>query len=826
MTDWPTEIHASQLDAWLDQLPPGVRVLSLDCFDTIIWRKTVAPQDVFFNLQASKRWQAAGIDAIVRGRAESNLHRSRYLLTGSGEVSIEDIYRAILPEDTSDQVIAAFVDEELAAERDHCFAFEPVLKLIERAHAKGLRLIVVSDTYLGRAQLQWLLAEVLGETAQLVDQVYCSSDIGYAKSGGAFQSVLRQEQLSSGALAHLGDNPQADWHAPAKLGIHATQLRQQCEAMETQLAARTNTALQLQPELRYRRGVPGASRALLATRAQCMAHQHDVPWRIGYGSLGPVFAAFSAYLQRRLEAMRATGQRVRVAFLLRDGYLLARAHAAFSGDDSAAQLRISRFTAIGASLQTRDDVLWWITNYVGETSIDLALPQLMLPAKIQRSILRRVREAQDPVRSLTEQVTRPDILRIIFRQSGLLRERLLTHLRSATGLQPGDALLFVDIGYRGTVQGRLRQILRDAMNVRLHGINLIASRTQEPHRDREGIIGPPADERLLLTMTRYVGLLEMMCTIAEPSTIDYAENGDAIRSKTGVKAAQSAVVDTMQDACLQYIQDLVALPDRCRPRLDTEEMASEVVAEIGRLIYFPSQDEIDCLSQFEFDVNLGSDVVLETTDLEAGLYEYRREGFAMLHRDSRDCRVSYPMEMRHMDITLATTLAAAHRFGLGISPASASYRHESVPLLIASRDNRHQKRDVAAHATHDGYFRLHLPLTDSFDSALLLGQRYQWLQLDSVSRIPMSVDAVAATPLEIGRDFFIDGGEVARGGLLHCNAGTMLFIPAGGAADHGRYMVRVVFRPLVTATSATAMHCAADTNGAPAQKQDEPCLQA
>ena len=44
------EVRAYELEGLLDRAPAGIEVLSLDCFDTLIWRSTNAPIDVFADL--------------------------------------------------------------------------------------------------------------------------------------------------------------------------------------------------------------------------------------------------------------------------------------------------------------------------------------------------------------------------------------------------------------------------------------------------------------------------------------------------------------------------------------------------------------------------------------------------------------------------------------------------------------------------------------------------------------------------------------------------------------------------------------------------------
>ena len=795
-----TEITADRLSTLLDAMPKGVRVLSLDCFDTIVWRKVAKPTDVFFALQDSALWQAHGITAPLRAKAEDAARRRKRLLVRSSEVTIVEIYRELLPS-LSEPERAEWVALELEAEKRHGFVFEPTLALIRAAHRRGLRVIVVSDTYFSHVQLRELLAALMGDEHRLIAQVHCSSECGGSKVNGMFKVVLQREKLKPAQVWHLGDNPKADLWAPQQLGMTGVHLRHHMPAVTAQLEQRERAALQLMPEIHRSAPMPSSFHAQLATRHGLMAG--DVRDRIGYGTLGPVMHAFTTWVRDRVAALAADGTPVKAAFLLRDGHLPARAMQALTGE-AWPLLRISRFTANAACLRARDDVVNLLAGMLSEKSMPALARQLLLPPALAESILAECQTASRPDEAFARRVLREDTLRTIFEASAAFRARLWTHVQRATGVQRGDTLVFVDLGYSGTVQTRLREIFQDEYGVRLHGLYLIASRALPDQVDRDGLIGPDwADERLVVAMTAYIGLFEMMCTMAEPSTVDYTDDGAPVYGASGAKATQSAAVERMQDACLRFVHDVAAVPARCKPATDRLELARQVVADLGRLIYLPDAQETECLSAFEFDFNLGTDLMLATADLETGLEEFRREGFALMNRDFTQLRISYPMELRHMDISLAITLMSLQRYGYGLSTSDASLRRETVPALVANAID-HSLGVVEAHATHDGFFSASLPMSSSFDMSLLLGHRYQWLQIESVSKVSMA-DSRETFPLEIGKDVLFDGVDAQPGGLLQCSPSAMLFLPACAPKDHGRFLVRVVYRPLVR-VDATADH--------------------
>ena len=69
-------VRASELPDLLDRAPTRVKYLSLDCFDTLLWRNCIAPRDVFADLPVAggglwPRAKAEARPAGVCGDAEN-----------------------------------------------------------------------------------------------------------------------------------------------------------------------------------------------------------------------------------------------------------------------------------------------------------------------------------------------------------------------------------------------------------------------------------------------------------------------------------------------------------------------------------------------------------------------------------------------------------------------------------------------------------------------------------------------------------------------------------------------------------------------------------
>lgn len=786
-------LNATELDGLLERLPKEIRVLSLDCFDTLFWRKVFQPSDVFFSLQKSLLWQSHGITAAMRVEAENQARKQRLLREQRQEVSLVDIYRTVLP-GASTELIAQAEADELACELEHGFGFEPVVRLVEQAYAQGLKVIVVSDTYFHSEQLKRLLSHAMGASSTLFDQIYCSSEIGYGKSNGMWPVVLKREKLQPHAVFHLGDNRIADQLAPSGLGICTGWLRNHTDDLQVQLNQRASAALQVMPELRHTHAVPSHFHAILAIHDP---ESESTPQKIGYRSFGPILYAFDQFISSEIQAMRDAEKPVKLAFLLRDGYMPALAYACHAVVDPGSQISVSRFAAIAASFRSRADVVELLVGDLSAKSLPVLARQLLLPKQKTEQLLTHARMSRQPELEFARLVLRNDTLKLIFQRSLAFRKRLLAHVQEKTGVQAGDTLVLVDLGYAGTVQNKLRGIFKDDLGVDLFGLYLIARHTQTGPIDRRGLIdGRQTDSRLVHSLTAFIGLLEMMCSKAEPTTEDYTPDGQPVYATQQRDLIQVKTVDGIQLAGLQFVKDMLATPQRFRPqRTHPQELAQHCMADLARLMYFPSQEEVACFSSFEFDVNLGSDLLLATAQLDAGAAEYRREGFAMMNQELSSQRIGYPLEMRYMDISLATTFFSQQRFGYGLRPSEASFRRETVPTLVANR-TQHTLGSEQAYATSEGFFRLHLPMSYSFDLSILFGQRYEWLQLDSIQKVPLE-QSRQTEDIGLGEAVFLDGLEQVEGTLVKFNSNGMMYFPACSLQDHGQYMIRVVFRPIL-----------------------------
>jgi FMN phosphatase YigB (HAD superfamily) len=783
-------LRANALDAdWLSS-HDGVKVLSLDCFDTLLWRKVGEPTDVFFALAATEAFRRHGLTAAIRVGAEAHARRINWLVKGSMEVTLADIYRQALPE-AGEELIAELAECELACEMEHCFVFKPVFDLIKQAREQGARVVVVSDTYFSSAQLSRLLYAAQPELEGLLDEINCSSDFGLSKAAGIWSRLLPLWKVQPAQVLHLGDNEVADLVSPQRFGIRSAHFVHQDEDTAVLLRSREQAGLQLLPELRRDAALPSYFHAQFAA-----CRETDPARRFGYVALGPVMYAFGDFILREAARLGAGGKPVKLGFLLRDAFLPYQACAELAGAPAGSLLNISRFTSIAASLHSHERVVSLLARMLGDDSMEPLARQLLLPAPLAARILEQAARAPHPVARFAELVLQEDTLAQIFEQSRAFRKRLVEHVRSVTGVQAGDTLLFVDLGYSGTAQTLLKDVLKEDLDVDLAGVYLLADHAGPAPEDRRGLLdSAQIDRRIIGALTgKHIAAFEMLCTQGAPSTVDYTEAGVPVFSSSALDAAQHAMVGAIQDGCLRFIGDLRVLGAGFRPRTAPDEMARQVAIDLARLLYFPTRNEIAFFADFQFDFNLGTDRRLALFDTGAGLVGMRRQGIGYTQAPLDETRTNYGMELRPLDLSLSALMFAHHRYGFSIEPRNVSYREEPVQVLFFGEQLRAQK-ELQASSTYDGYFSLVFPVSSTRDTAVLFGADYTWVQIDSV-HLMRGREEQQMVP---GQDLLFDQMASKANGLFEAGPRGAMFVPR--RAHYDGWGCRVVFRPVAWAGS-------------------------
>lgn len=792
------KVRTADLTSKLEQYHANIKVLSLDCFDTLIWRKTATPTDLFFALQKKPTFQSLGFSALLRSQAEKKARQIKQFKQQGHEVTLEDIYREYNPSFSAAE-IEALTQEELATESENCYAFPPIVNLIRKAHQLGIKVILVSDTYLTELQLRQLLTQALpSDVMQMIAKICCSSAYQCTKTHGLFAQILKTLPFTAAEILHIGDNYSADYVAARALKLNALHFLPEDERITDLLRLQAIAASIADTTIRNSRPFFSPFRGVFASTSL----NFDKPGTfLGYASLGPLMYAFARFICDEVEQMRLAGKQPKVLFLMRDGYLPALACETLMNQTFGHRVRISRFAAYAASFRTEEDIDRYLITIGKSNRFHDIARQLLLPDKVAEPIIKVAQRSVEPEEEFNRQIHRKDILRIIFNKSADYSARLKKYLEREVGLKAGDTLVFVDLGYNGTVQRQLTPLF-NAMKVEVAGRYLISLRTPNWQAQRRGLLDPSwCDDNIMQMLVSHISMLEQLCTANESSSVGYDQAGNILYTDVIMSDQQQSTLSEIQKNCIAFIKEAKLFFDSIQTSIPLTILRENALAELSRMLFLQTAPELQALQAFQFDVNMGTKDVYQLFDPAQGLIGLKRRGLFYTEKNSNKMRTNYPAELRTAGFELALTSMIQNRLGLDIKLRDMLQRQELLPAILTQAQQR-GRETLEASATHDGYFSVWAPV--GTELLLLLGQKYQWLQIESAELIPVdafiqqteSYHVIDAWPY-LTFESMADKGN----GLFECtNEASAIIIRPGLKHELTNTIFRLVYRPIIYQT--------------------------
>jgi FMN phosphatase YigB (HAD superfamily) len=793
------ELRADSLLDCLNACAPSLKVVTLDCFDTLLFRDVHQPVDVFFELARGPAHQDAGVTAQLRVEAESEARKYAWMRTGSTEVQLARIYSPeCLRLPVTEVQTAALIEAELVAEERSCAAFLPMLELIKAARAKGLKISIVSDTYLSAPQLSRLLESALpAEVFSLINHIFCSSELGLNKASGLLNVVLQKLGVTPDQALHIGDHPVADLQAARNAGMHAARLLHHDPATEQILRLQASAYTMQHTAARHTESIPSPFKALLASTVR-----PNLPEEVlGYSSLGPLLYSFARTLLDELAELGSSGKKLKPVFLMRDGYLPQQVCKLLAGEEVGAPVCLSRFVAQAAAFRSRQSVEDYLVRL--ELAEEIFVPvskQLLLEPALAEAIIARAKKAPRPSLEFVRQVLEAKVVAKICEASARYRTRLYAHLKSRVKLERGDTLVLIDLGYAGTGQRLLTPLLKDDFGVEVIGRYLLATPVPDWARSRRGLIDPSTcDGREISALVPNISLLEDLCTTNIPSATDFREDGEPVEGNTSPETPQFARLRKIQAACLDFARDAQRYFNQLKKHPSEAALKATGLASLTRLLFFPGEAEIACLEGFQIELNLATDDSYRLFDRAQGLLGLQRRGLPAMEKHE-SFRTNYPVELRAAHLSLALTVLNADRHSVSFSRSDLTLRREKIPVLfLRGADTATVPTDALA--TYDGYYALIVPF-GAFQLGVLFGQSYSWLQIESIQAIPISK---LFSSFEAG--YAVDVRPLAKleqlaeraPGIFECLSKDAFLMPVAPPRPHENQAAlacRIVFRPL------------------------------
>ena len=620
------------------------KLISADIFDTLLLRTVAKATDLFI-----KVWDKA----VERGIAGSAItsreymklriemeRRARFNAPGR-EVSLEDIYGQFPRFITDD--IEALMSVELECEKECCYVNPYILGWLESAKKHGCVLVLVSDMYLSSSSIKGIL-EHNGICTSMFDSIIVSNEYKCSKQDGALFKVLLEKypQYGASGMLHIGDNKNADYQQPLKLGINAFHYDVIPEKMYS---------IYDYEKTRHNIPHPGilSLRKLAASDStyECM---EKTAYELGASVVGPVMSLYVSWICHRMEKAGIK----RIYPFMREGHVLGK----LLKNESDARgmglvvkpIYISRKASYIPSIKNinREE----IENMIGARNLTIAESIKLMGLSLDRFsgynsyFDVKYKEAhkipcQDStlkekiIEKFLEEGNREDIEKYIKQE----RKKFVSYLLQETG--GFNNIATADIGFFGRIQMWMQECLdlEGIPHKIKHFLAVGVTGDKIPDGiDFEGYCGTFAENMdLIQTVHRTTDVIEKLISVTEGSTTGYIEeNGKFV-------PVLSEGVDNkhMTDIVFQGIFDFQKLWlwfQKHKPEAAKECISKrrETLMLLHRLIDMPRKCEAELLAGFEADTNFGTEYkkgIITEEHLELG----RKMGVDFIDK----CNASY-----------------------------------------------------------------------------------------------------------------------------------------------------------------------------------------
>ncbi len=611
-----------------------IRVLSLDCFDTLLWRRVAKPTDL--HLLVGTRLHQEGLlathisnrgYAYLRFLAEEEARRRQKAVSGSSEVTLEQIHAVLEPSVAVRSLGGAFAETELDVERENLFADLRLATYVrELLKEVPLWLITVSDTYFSSTQLRSLLDQQELHGIEF-KSVYTSSGAGTGKGDRLWQTVLDDLDVPPEEVVHIGDNEEADVRCAQRVGLRAFHFPVSIERFSP-VEIRERIVGTAPYPTRYCDGVRGdAGLTAIRRRAtwspppgRALGRDERVAWETGTSVFGPVFTGFAQWVQER---SRDEGTQ-RLLFLMREGKFLQdlvdRAAPVGNWNPTTRTAWVSREACARASIYegSAPELQSFLARLRPPSPSDLSESIGLEPSDIPGfeaicSDFALSRDQDEVLRSMLDVVLhRPELLEKVVARSALRRIRLKEYLRRVAGPGKGPIGL-VDVGWSGRIQESLEVMFdQDDEPLIFRGFYLLANVHSSERVLRgthlQGFLGTVGTNPFdIAGITGGAEIVELVSTCDEGSLLEMGEDDRPILASPVGGERERVCRELVQQGALAYQREWREYLQPDLPTFETTETGVEILTRIlKRFVSLPNEDEAAAFSWWLHEENYGS----------------------------------------------------------------------------------------------------------------------------------------------------------------------------------------------------------------------------
>ena len=449
--------------------------VSFDLFDTLIMRKTLYREDIFYLTDIKIRKKGIEINDFVKKRisAEQEVR----------EPSFDEIYSIIQKECRLTEEEAAFIQEtEYRIESENIVCRESMAEALEHAVRQGKRVNIISDMYYSEQQLR-TLSERAG--VQGFEKIFVSGDYKVAKSTNLFE--VYRSSVKGERYLHVGDNINADVRAAEKAGIETFHIKSGVDLLKM---SSIRGCLRYEPETGCRMYM-GLLVADLFNDPFCLAGTSGVVRDNDYkhlikNFLSPTALSYAQYIRECFDDRYAG-----ILFVARDGWL---------------------FKEIFDEM-TEEDVPTWYFLSSRKAAYSVLNPSAVNKEKLGRHLRKREYADADAMAESLSPSSEKEYEKNI---------SAITNYIKKIGVDCTDRYLFCDLASAGSTQYALNH---DLFKNSLDGVYFYRGQGEWEDESENRSMMSEGQWRLISYSNP---LLEMIFTSLEPSVEGYTEGGNVI----------------------------------------------------------------------------------------------------------------------------------------------------------------------------------------------------------------------------------------------------------------------------------------------------------
>jgi FMN phosphatase YigB (HAD superfamily) len=639
------------------RIPPGVRLLSFDVFDTLIIRR-LHPSLVIRGSarEVARRLEQRGRGGLrdplgLRGPAHDLIAARNEAAGWDREAALPDTLATWIKlvgegvdgasgHEADDQELAREIEEfEVENEILACAPNEPLARWIERMRAAGYRTVFCSDMYLGERNISTMLARY--GLRHLFDAGYVSATCGYLKrTGRLFERLVEGERVAPHEVLHVGDDPKADDAGAVGAGCWSVLVQDRDHRRRQAVSRFDNDAYEQDP---------GWAGVIAAGYSRTLPFEATEEERLGYQLLGPLFAA---HVHKVAETCRDSGVR-HVYFLAREGHVLKTMFDELTplvwpngGAPASSYLYVSRLTALLAAAKRYGlaELSAALVNHPFPTVRTVlgpfGLPEDALRRTAARHGISEIDAALPPFfrewAPFQRLLDDPEVVETLDRLNRRYRVLLEQYLRQHRFFD-GGVVALVDIGWGGQTQDHLRRAFGDVEGfptlLGLYaGTQRFAHWREAARSHLRGLLAEePAHGWHASSLFYFTPSLETVLRAPHGTTVDYRQNGDGrvepvFRSDAEpprqAEQADDPCVALLQAGILRYVREYA----RCARvvAFSADETIAYARTCAARLLRYPTSREARLLCSFVSVCDMGLDVTRWLGDVDLGLAYWQK----------------------------------------------------------------------------------------------------------------------------------------------------------------------------------------------------------